>query len=192
MMMSLGQDFVNENPNRLRERALLGFQEMEPRLREMIEKRISPRLKGRVDVDVILQNALRGLLNSLEANQPTSEAELRSWIFKKTWSRWQDELRKWSAEARDVACEEPFPSGSDAAIVGGIGVATNFGLKETVERIKKVLDEVDFQIVELRIVDELTYKEIAAFLHMNPGAVQKRFVRALLKIKDVVASPFSP
>ena len=77
------------------------------------------------------------------------------------------------------------------ALVGGIGVATNFGLKETVERIREALKPIDFQIVELRIVDELPYEELATFLNFTPEAVRKRFTRALLKIRQVVSSPFS-
>jgi len=191
MLKSSGQEPGYDEVNRLRERAMIGFRELEPRLREMMEKRISPRLKGRVDVDVVLQNALSGLLKSLESKLPESDAELRSWIFKKTWSRWQDELRRWSTDARNIDCEEPFPSGSDVALVGGIGVSTHFGLKETVERIRGALKPVDFQIIELRIVDELSYEELAEFLDLTVESVRKRFVRALLKIRHVVSSPFS-
>ena len=191
MMTSLEPIPGDDELERLRKKALVVFQELEPRLRGMIEKRISPRLKGRVDVEVVFQNALKGLLKSLESKRPKSDAELRSWIFKRTWSRWQDELRKWSTGARDVIREEPIPSGSDMALVGGIGVATNFGLKETVERIQEALKPIDFQIVELRIVDELSYQELAEFLNLTPESVRKRFIRALLKIKEVVSSPFS-
>ncbi len=191
MMASLEQEPWDDEPEWLRERALVVFQELKPTLLGMIEKRISPRLKGKVDVEVVLQNVLSGLLKSLESNQPRSDAELRAWIFKRTWSRWQDELRRWSTRARDIVREEPLPSGSDVALVGGIGVSTHFGLKETVERIREALKPIDFQIVELRIVDELPYEELAEFLNLTPDAVRKRFARALLKIKDVVSSPFS-
>jgi RNA polymerase sigma factor (sigma-70 family) len=191
MMTSLEQKPGDDELERLRERTLVVFQELKPRLRGMIEKRISPRLKGRVDVEGVFQNALSGLLKSLESKQPKSDAELCAWIFKRTWSRWQDELRRWSRRARDIVREEPLPSGSDVALVGGIGVATNFGLKETVERIREALKPIDFQIVELRIVDELPYEELATFLNFTPEAVRKRFTRALLKIRQVVSSPFS-
>ncbi len=191
MMTSLEQNPGDDELERLRERTLVVFQELKPRLRGMIEKRISPRLKGRVDVEGVFQNALSGLLKSLESKHPKSDAELRAWIFKRTWSRWVDELRRWSRHARDVVREEPLPSGSDVALVGGIGVATNFGLKETVERIREALKPIDFQIVELRIVDELPYEELAEFLNLTPEAVRKRFTRALLKIRQVVSSPFS-
>ncbi len=175
----------------LRERASVSFQELEPRLRAMIDKRISTRLKGRVDVDDILQNAFRSLMKSLETRRPKSDGELTAWIFKKTWSRWQDELRTWSTDARNVCHEDPLPSGSDVALVGGIGVATHFGLKETVDRIREALHPIDFQIVELRIVDEFSYKEIAELLNLTPESVRKRFTRALLKIKHAISSPFS-
>ncbi len=191
MTTSSEHERENEEIEMLRQKAALVFHELEPKLRRMIEKRISSRLRGRVDVEVIFQTALSEILKTLESKQPKSEAELRAWIFKRTWSRWQDNLRRWSANVRNVRLEEPLPSGSDVALVGGIGVATNFGLKETVERIRQALKPVDFQIVELRIVDELSYDELAEFLGLTPESVRKRFVRALLKIKHVVASPFS-
>ena len=191
MMASPERTSHDDELERLHERALVVFHELEPKLRGMIEKRISPRLKGRVDVEGIFQIALCEILKSLESKQPKSDAELRAWIFKRTWSRWQDDLRRWRVRDRRGAREEPLPSGSDVALVGGIGVATNCGLRETVERIRDALKPVDFQIVELRIVDELSYDELAEFLNLTPEAVRKRFTRALLKIRHVVSSPFS-
>ena len=172
-------------------RVLAVFQELKPTLLRMIEKRIALRLKGRIDVEGVLQNALTELLRSVETKRPESDAECRAWIFKRTWSRWQDELRKWNTGARDAVRQEALPSGSDVALVGGIGVATDFGLKETVDKIREALKPIDFRIVELRIVDELSYEDLAEFLNLTPEAVRKRFTRALLKIRDVVSSPFS-
>ncbi len=177
---------------RLHERALVVFHELEPKLRGMIEKRISPRLKGRVDVEGIFQNSAEcEILKSLESKQPESDAELRAWIFKRTWSRWQDDLRRWSYAIDTSHVRSLFPAGQTWRWSGESVSRTNFGLKETVERIRDALKPVDFQIVELRIVDELSYDELAEFLNLTPESVRKRFTRALLKIKHVVSSPFS-
>lgn len=181
----------SDDLDRERERAVAAFRELEPRLRLMIEKRIAPRLRGRIDVDVILQNALGGLLRTLETRRPATDAELRSWICRRAWSRWQDELRRWSTEGRDAGRVGPLPPEADAAQADGAGAATDLSLKETVERVRAALRPVDFQIVELRIVDELSYEELGAFLGLTPESVRKRFYRALLKVRHLVSSPFS-
>ena len=57
------------------------------------------------------------------------------------------------------------------------------------ERIREVLSPVDFQIVELRIMDELSFPQLAELLNLTPERTRKRFIRALLKIRHVVTSP---
>lgn len=185
------QDRDGDDQESFRERVVAEFRSQEPRLRSMIEKRIAPRLQGRVDVDVMFQEALTGLLKSIDSKRPESVAELRSWIFKKVWSRWHDELRKWSAGARDAGREEELPAKSDMALVGGIGVATNLCLKEWVERIRQILSPVDFVIVELKIVDEMSIRDLSELVGLSEEAVKKRFARALLKVKQVISSPFN-
>jgi RNA polymerase sigma factor (sigma-70 family) len=186
-----GQKRDSADLERLRQEVNEEFGRLKPRLRSMIEKRIAPRLRGRMDVDLILEKALSGLLKSIESKAPSSNHELHSWIFKKVWSRWQDELRRWKATRRDANREEDLPSGSDVAFVRGIGIATDLCVKEVVDRIRGLLGPLDFVIVELRIVDEMPFAELAELVGLKVDTVSKRFSRALLKIRNVIPSPFS-
>ena len=189
VMTPLEQKRDGDDLERLRERVIAEFTGLEPRLRSMIDKRIARRLRGKVDVELVIQEALDRLLKSVETRRPASEAEMRAWIFKKVWSRWYDELRRWKAAGRDAEHEEDWPSGSDVALARGVGVVTDLCLKERVDRIRDILGPFDFTIVELRIVDEMPFGELAEFVGLSEEAVSKRFARGLLKIRKNMPSP---
>lgn len=191
VMNPLEQKRDGDDLERLRERVIAEFTSLEPRLRSMIDKRIARRLKGKVDVELVIQEALERLLKSVERRRPGSESEMRAWIFKKVWSRWYDELRRWKTAGRGAEHEEDLPSGSDVALVQGVGVATDFCLKERVDQIRNILGPVDFTIVELRIVDDMPFRELAGLVGLREDAVSKRYARALLKIKKDIPSPFN-
>jgi RNA polymerase sigma factor (sigma-70 family) len=191
VMTPLEQKRDGDDLEGLRERVIAEFTSLEPWLRSMIDKRIARRLKGKVDVELVIQEALDRLLKSVERRRPGSESEMRAWIFKKVWSRWYDELRRWRTAGRDAEHEEDLPSGSDVALVRGVGVVTDFCLKERVDQIRNILGPVDFTIVELRIVDDMPFGELAGLVGLKENTVCRRFARALLKIKKDIPSPFN-
>ena len=45
----------------------------------------------------------------------------------------------------------------------------------------------DREVLTLRIVDELTHEEIACLLELDAAAVRKRFARALLRLRSLLA-----
>jgi DNA-directed RNA polymerase specialized sigma24 family protein len=177
------------------------YKTLEPRLARMVQGRIPPRLQGRIDVEDVLQSGFRRLLKNLTSggavlDRLVCQGEdvdkvLQAWIFKKVWSQWQDERRKFETSARDLNREVGLPEGSVLALVTRIGLSTHLGLKETLDLIRGKLTPEDFDIVWWRIVDELSYPEIALILDKTPDAVRKRYTRLLLKIREVVDSPFS-
>ncbi len=181
----------NEQFKRILEELVALCERLKPKLLRLIRARISPRLQGRIDVEGVLQSALLRLITCLRSNRPVSDDQLRSWLYKKVWSELQDEIRKHSTEGRDVARELPLPEESVADLVQRLGVSTQLGLKDAVELIRQAVSPTEFEIVRLKILDELSYGDIAELFDTTPEAVRKRCVRALLKIRKTIPNPFA-
>jgi DNA-directed RNA polymerase specialized sigma24 family protein len=84
-----------------------------------------------------------------------------------------------------------LPEESVADLVGRIGVSTSVGLKDVIALIRQALDPVEFEIIRLKILDELSYGDIAGLFGTTPEAVRKRYVRSLLKVRKTIADPFA-
>jgi RNA polymerase sigma-70 factor (ECF subfamily) len=167
------------------------YEQLRPRLLRMVQGRIGPRLRGRIDAEDVLQDALRRLVENLDEKRPASEEQLRAWLFKKVWSQLQDELRRWNTSQRDVDRVGPLPDESIADLIHRIGLSTRLGLEDVVELIRRALKPTEFEIIWLRIVDELSYGEIAEIFDLAEDTVRKRHVRALLKVRKSFSDPFA-
>ena len=176
---------------RHRARAVELSEELKPKLRLMIERRIPPGLKGRIDVGDVLQEAFIRLNKSLASREPASDEILRAWVFRSVLNEWHDQRRKHVAPCRDTGREQPLPDGSVVMLLAGMGVSTSCGLRDTIERIHKAVKPEVFEIIWLRAVDGLTYKEIGAIAGKAEDTIGKCYIRALETIKKTVSSPFT-
>jgi RNA polymerase sigma-70 factor (ECF subfamily) len=58
-----------------------------------------------------------------------------------------------------------------------------------VQEALNALDPVDREVLSLRHFEELTHPEAAAVLGVTEAAAAKRYVRALKRLRDVLAAP---
>ena len=63
-------------------------------------------------------------------------------------------------------------------LLAGMGVSTSCGLRETIERIHEAVKPEVFEIIWLRAVDGLTYKEIGDIAGKPEDTIGKCYVRA--------------
>jgi RNA polymerase sigma factor (sigma-70 family) len=166
------------------------YERMKPKLIRFVESRVPPRLRGRIDVEGVLHSALLRLVRNFSVSRPESDEQMCSWLYKKVWSELHDEIRRFSTDGRDIDREIPLPEDSVADLANRIGVSTSVGLKDVVARIRQVLGPVEFEIVRMKILDELTFADIGEVLGATPDAVRKRYVRSLLKVRQTIADPF--
>jgi RNA polymerase sigma-70 factor (ECF subfamily) len=103
---------------------------------------------------------------------------------------------------RDAAREVPqaaaaaAPDATAAAVVdqltgGGTGPGTAAGRSEVRLRLREALngmDAIDREVLALRHFEQLTNGEAAVVLGIEERAAAKRYVRALKRLKDILAS----
>jgi RNA polymerase sigma-70 factor, ECF subfamily len=172
------------------------------RLRRMVEARLDRRVRGRVDPSDVLQD---GLVDAV-ARLPTYLADPKLPLF--LWLRLvigerlakihRDHL---GAQVRDASREVslyrgPMPAPSSAALAAHL-LGKETSPTQAVVRAERLLrlqealnalDPLDREILSLRHFEELTHAEAARVLDIQEAAAAKRYVRALKRLKDVLAA----
>jgi RNA polymerase sigma-70 factor (ECF subfamily) len=173
------------------------------RLRRMVEARLDRRVRGRVDPSDVLQDALVDAVAKLPGYLADPRLPLFLWlrlvVAERLAKAHRDHL---GARARDAGREVslyrgPMPAASSAALAAHLlGRETSpTRAAARAERLLRVqealnaLDPVDREVLSLRHFEELTHPEAAAVLGVTEAAAAKRYVRALKRLRDVLAAP---
>jgi RNA polymerase sigma-70 factor (ECF subfamily) len=172
------------------------------RLRKLVALRLDPRLQGRVDPSDVIQEAYLDAARRLpEYEQEPERMPFYLWLRYLVGQRLVElHRRHLGAQARDVGREVslyrgPMPEASSAAIAAqligrqtspsqaAIRAERKFRLQEALNR----LDPIDREVLVLRHYEQLTNNEVALVLGLEKFAASKRYARALIRIKDVLA-----
>jgi RNA polymerase sigma-70 factor (ECF subfamily) len=170
-------------------------------LRRMVCWRLDPRLNGRLDPSDVLQevylDAARRLSDYL--NRPGLPAAL--WLRLLTGRRLVElhrehlGARKRSA-GQEMSLDQPgwacANAGSLASqLIGHMTSPSQAAVRaETAARLTIALeqmDEIDREVLVLRHFDELTNNEVAELLGLQKAAASNRYVRALKRLKEILA-----
>jgi RNA polymerase sigma-70 factor, ECF subfamily len=174
------------------------------RLTQIVEFRMDPRLRGRVDAADVMQEAfIAATTRQAEFfGQPSRPLFL--------WLRWMVgnkllELHRHhlGAQMRDASREVSSDRCSDGydchatrnALVeqltgGATGPATAAGRAELHARLNEALekmDETDREVLALRHYEQLTSAEAAHVLGIQERAAAKRYTRALERLREILA-----
>jgi RNA polymerase sigma-70 factor (ECF subfamily) len=172
------------------------------RLRRMVRLRLDRRLQGRVDPSDVLQDAFVDLAAKLPeyANRPTTPFFL--WLRLVVGERLLRVHRHHlGAAMRDAGREisirhGSFPGASSASLaaqlLGQSTSASRAALRAEVQGLLQEaidgMDPVDREVIALRHFEELTNDEAAAVLGLTKAAASKRYVRAMLRLKEALGS----
>jgi RNA polymerase sigma-70 factor (ECF subfamily) len=171
------------------------------RLRRMVEVRLDQRLTSRVDASDVLQDAYVDAAQRLDAylRQPGLPPFLwlRLVVGERLLKIHRHHLGTQMREAgREVSL---FRGGQPAAssvalaaqLLGGQTSPTEAAARaERAVRLQDALgalDPVDREILSLRHFEELTHAEAARVLDIEPAAAAKRYLRALRRLKEILA-----
>jgi RNA polymerase sigma-70 factor (ECF subfamily) len=178
------------------------FQRHRDRLGRMVELRMDARLQGRVDASDVLQDAFLDAATYLDnyLRDPNMPAFL--WLRLVVSQRLAVYHRRHvGAKMRDVGQEvslyrDPLPAASSAALasmlLGRLTSPSRAALRaELVLKVQEALNELDpldREVIALRQFEELSRAETAQVLGITEEAGAKRYIRALRKLKVILAA----
>jgi RNA polymerase sigma-70 factor, ECF subfamily len=172
------------------------------RLRRMVALRLDRRLQGRVDPSDIIQEACVDAARRLPEYHQKPTMPFFLWLRLLAGQRLVDEHRKHlGAAARDAGREislyrGALPETSSAALAAHLLGRLTTPSQAAIRAERKIrlqealnsLDPIDREVLVLRHFEELSNGEAAAVLGLDKSAASKRYARALIRIKDVLAS----
>jgi len=173
------------------------------RLSRMVRFRIDHRLSARVDPDDVLQEAFLAGSQRIESFLSQSGASLFVWLRLIVMQTLCDVHRhhfgaKMRDARRDVSLEPKVDGNATSICLAVQLVATLTSPSQAVAGIELMsrletgiatMAEIDQEIIALRHFEDLTNTETAEVLGITPQAASNRYVRAIARLKEILA-PF--
>jgi RNA polymerase sigma-70 factor (ECF subfamily) len=178
------------------------FQRHRDRLRKMVELRMDPRLHGRIDASDVLQDGFLDLAKRVESYLSDPRLPVFLWLRLVVSDRLAMRHRQHlGTQMRDAGREvslyrNPLPRASSAALasmlLGRLAPLSNAAIRaEQILQVQEAvnsLDPLDREVVALRHFEQLTRAETAVVLGITEEAGAKRYIRALKKLKTILAA----
>lgn len=184
------------------------FTEHRPRLKQMLQYRMDPRLRARADLSDILQESYIDAVGRLDHFYKKPGMSMYLWLRQITMQRLIDLHRQHLlAGKRDVRNEVSLQRGQrqdDFLAPSSIAIArqlvdqmvspSQLAIREEmvvqIEKSLENLDEIDREVLALRHFEELKNHEVAQVLNLSEAAASNRYVRALSRLrKDLEQIP---
>lgn len=161
------------------------FDRHEPVLRARLGRMISPRLRSKISVSDLLQEARLAVYRGCAGFRPRREGSVRAWLLRIAELKALEAVRRWTGvAARDVAREQAPGSATRSSQVSGRGpspseVAMQGELQAEVLAVLDGLVPDHREVLRLVAMQGLTFVEAAGRMDRSDDAVRKLYVRAL-------------
>jgi RNA polymerase sigma-70 factor (ECF subfamily) len=162
-----------------------------PYLRRLVEVRLDPRLRTRVDASDVVQEAQLEAARRLECYLQEPALPFRLWLRQLAYERLLM-LRRFhlGAARRSMGREVALPERSAlllarAFLAAGSTPSQRLDRQELPSRVRRAvakLAAIDREVLVMRTFEDLSYEEVAARLGVDPAAARKRHGRALLRL----------
>jgi RNA polymerase sigma-70 factor (ECF subfamily) len=200
-MDSLVQD--SSETERLLQKARAGEREAVARLfdrhrsylQRVVELRLDPKLRPRLDASDVVQDAQIEALRRLDGYLDQPALPFRLWLRQIAYDRLLM-LRRFHVQAarRSVERDAPLPDRSSLMLAQqllapGPSPSQQLALREFVRRVREAvnqLPEADREILILRKLEGLSNQETAQVLHTDPATASRRYGRAVIKLRDIL------
>lgn len=165
-------------------------------VRRAVELRLTPELKARFDASDVVQEAHLEAYQRLDDYLQREPMPFGLWIRKTAQQRIQKLKRAHlHTKQRTVFREQPLPDKSSMMLAAryiepATSLSRRLAKKEYEQLVQEAiseLEELDREILLMRIVEGLEHSEISQLLDLNCDAVRKRFGRALIKLQGHLA-----
>ena len=167
-----------------------------PELRQFVELRMDPRMRGRVDASDVVQETQLEVYRRLADFLDRRPMPFHVWLRKTAYERLLMARRQHvEAAQRAVGREVPLPERSSLLLAQrllprGSTPSQSLGRRELARRVHQVLEQLpdaDREILFMRNFEERSYPEIACLLDIEPAAARKRHGRALIRLHALLA-----
>jgi RNA polymerase sigma-70 factor (ECF subfamily) len=172
------------------------------RLKRMVALRLDRRLQGRVDASDIIQEAMLEASTRLAEYRRAPAMPFFLWLRFLTGQRLLEQHRRHlGAQGRDVGREislyrGAMPETTTAALAAQLlgrhtspsQAAQRAERKIRLQEALNSLDAIDREILALRHFEHLNNGEVAQVLGLDKSTASKRYARALIRLKDILAN----
>jgi len=171
-----------------------------PRLRQIVELRVDPRLSGRLDVNDVLQEAFLEARKRLARYLENASVSVFVWLRGVVLDTLSDFHRqhlgaKMRAAGQEVSLHRAATTQASsvalaAYLIGDLTSPSQAAIREeTARQIEIVLagmDEIDREVLILRHFEQLTNDEVATVVGVKKAAASRRYMRALARFREVL------
>jgi RNA polymerase sigma-70 factor (ECF subfamily) len=173
------------------------FTRHRPFLLRVIELRLDPRLRARVDPSDVVQETQLEAFRRLEDYLERQPMPFLLWLRKTACERLLMAQRQHvGAARRAVGREVPLPDASSLQLVqpllaGGSTPSQRLDREELADRVRQAvarLSETDREVLLLRNLEMLSNQEAAQVLQIDPAAASQRYGRALLRLRKLLVA----
>jgi RNA polymerase sigma-70 factor (ECF subfamily) len=171
------------------------FARHRPGLLEFVSRRLDPRVRARLDPSDIVQETQLEAYRRMDDYLERRPMPYHVWLRKTAYERLL-KLRRHHVEAarRSVVREFGLPDRSSLLLARPFldrrsSPSQQLARGDLTRRVRQALAELperDREVLLMRIVDELPYREIGHILDLDPAAARKRHGRALLRLRQVL------
>lgn len=177
--------------------ALLG--KHRDRLKKMVTCRMDPRLAARVSPSDVVQEAMITAARDLDSYAQNRPMPFYPWLRRLAWNRLMDlQRRHLYRQKRAVGREEQATPMTDQSLfelakrlIGhGPSPSRAAQTRETRERLRAALDELEptqREVLLLKYVEDMTLAEAAAVLDISVDAAKMRHLRAVQRLRTLLA-----
>src|SRR5215207_3468203 len=174
------------------------FDKHREKLRRMVQLRLDHRLAGRVSASDVLQEAYIDAVKRIDHYFAKPDQSFFGWLRLVVGQRLADVHREHLAQKRDAGQEVPINRGAPgadsaclAACLLGDGTSPSHAAARTesfgrLEEALNQMDPLDREVLALLHFEEMSNAETAAILGIQTAAASKRYVRALVKLRQIL------
>jgi RNA polymerase sigma-70 factor (ECF subfamily) len=168
----------------------------------MVGLRLDPRLRGRLDTSDVLQETHIEAQERLEEYVGAPQIPFYFWLRRIAGQKLLDAERfhlraKKRAVQREVPMDaRPVSHTTSEALAGALvergaspsELAARSELRARLEAVLDLMEPIDREIIALRHFEQLTVPESAQVLDIGEEAAQKRYLRAIAKLRTVLSA----